>query len=45
MTAKNMQAMRDRRTALGLKRLELYAKPAHHAKIKAYAKQIAAPKK
>lgn len=33
-------ALRARRAALGLVRLELYARPEHHARIKAYAARL-----
>lgn len=32
--------LRDRRTALGLKRLEVWARPADHPKIRAYVKRL-----
>jgi hypothetical protein len=35
-----VQALRDRRTSLGLIRLELYAHPADHAAIKALAAKL-----
>lgn len=45
MTAKpvaaRVAALRERRAALGLMRLELYAHPADHAALKALAAQLA----
>jgi hypothetical protein len=35
-----VQALRDRRTSLGLTRLEIYAHPADHAAIKALAAKL-----
>lgn len=35
-----MARLREQRRALGLKRLELWAKPEHHDKIKAYAETL-----
>lgn len=44
MTARTVNerqaALRARRAALGLARLELYARPEHHARIKAYAERL-----
>lgn len=39
--AARVAALRARRIALGLTRLELWARPEHHARIKRYAEQIA----
>ena len=39
-TAARVAALRQRRVALGLKRLELYAHPADHAALKALAARL-----
>lgn len=38
--AARVAALRARRIALGLTRLELWARPEHHARIKAYAERL-----
>lgn len=38
--SERVAALRERRAALGLVRLELYARPEHHARIKAYAAKL-----
>jgi hypothetical protein len=38
--AERQAAARERRRALGLVKLELWARPAHHAKIRAYAGRL-----
>ena len=38
-------ALRERRAALGLVRLELWARPEHHARIKAYAQRLSKEEK
>lgn len=40
-TAARVAALRERRAAEGLTRLELWARPEHHARIKAYAERLA----
>ncbi len=40
-TATRVAALRERRAAEGLTRLELWARPEHHARIKAYAERLA----
>jgi hypothetical protein len=40
--AERQAASRERRRALGLVKLELWARPADHAKIRAYAARISA---
>ena len=40
-TAARVAALRERRTASGLARLELYAHPDDHAAIKSYAAKLA----
>lgn len=45
-TAQRQQALRQRRAELGLQEVRgIYAKPEHHALIKAYAKQLQKPAK
>ena len=39
--AARVAALRERRAAEGLTRLELWARPEHHARIKAYAERLA----
>jgi hypothetical protein len=43
--AARVAALRERRAAEGLTRLELWARPEHHARIKAYAELVAKEKK
>jgi hypothetical protein len=43
-TAERQQAFRARRAAEGLARLELFARPEHHARIRAYAARLAKAK-
>lgn len=40
-SATRQAALRARRAALGLTRLELWARPEHHARIKRYAERVA----
>lgn len=42
--AARVAALRARRIALGLTRLEVWARPEHHARIKAYAERLARQK-
>lgn len=39
-SAPRQAALRERRAALGLTRLELWARPEHHDRIKRYAERI-----
>jgi len=39
--AARVAALRERRAAEGLTRLELWARPEHHARIRAYAARLA----
>lgn len=39
-TAARVAALRERRVADGLARLELWARPEHHARIRAYAERL-----
>ena len=43
--AARVAALRARRAALGLTRLELWARPEHHARIKRYAERVAKEKR
>jgi hypothetical protein len=43
--AERQAAARERRRALGLVKLELWARPEHHARIRAYAAKMAKGKK